>query len=59
MIFDRFTKPADVMAHEFTHGVTQFTAALVYQDQSGALNESISDVFAAITKQFVAGQTRR
>ena len=27
VIFDRFTKPADVMAHEFTHGVTQFTAA--------------------------------
>ena len=56
VIFERFTKPADVMAHEFTHGVTQFTAALAYQDQSGALNESISDVFAAITTQFVAGQ---
>ena len=56
VIFERFTKPADVMAHEFTHGVIQFTAALAYQDQSGALNESISDVFAAITTQFVAGQ---
>ena len=59
VIFDRFTKPTDVMAHEFTHGVTQFTAGLAYQDQSGALNESISDVFAAMAKQFVAGQTRR
>ena len=56
VIFERFTKPADVMAHEFTHGVIQFTAALAYQDQSGALNESISDVFAAITTQLVAGQ---
>ena len=28
VVFDRFTKPIDVMAHEFTHGVTQFTAAL-------------------------------
>ena len=34
-IFDRFTKPMDVMAHEFTHGVIQFTAGLVYQGQSG------------------------
>ena len=47
VVFDRFTKPADVMSHEFTHGVTQFTAGLIYQDQSGALNESVSDVFAA------------
>ena len=46
------------MAHEFTHGVTQFTAGLIYQDQSGALNESVSDVFAAMTKQS-SGQTRR
>ncbi|MGA9118325.1 MAG: M4 family metallopeptidase [Bacteroidota bacterium] len=38
----------DVAAHEMTHGVTQHTANLVYQDQSGALNESMSDVFAAV-----------
>ena len=57
VIFDRFTKPPDVMAHEFTHGVTQFTAGLVYQDQSGALNESVSDVFAAISKQFSRSET--
>jgi len=50
-VFERFTKPMDVMAHEFTHGVTQFSAGLVYQGQSGALNESMSDVFAALTKQ--------
>jgi hypothetical protein len=56
-IFERFTKPMDVMAHEFTHGVTQFTVGLAYQDQPGALNESISDVFASMAKQRVAGQT--
>ena len=56
-VFDRFTKPLDVTAHEFTHGVTQFTAGLTYQGQSGALNESVSDVFASITQQRALGQT--
>ena len=57
VIFDRFTKPMDVMAHEFTHGVTQFSAGLAYVDQSGALNESVSDVFAAMAKQLSRSQT--
>ncbi|MFZ3578366.1 M4 family metallopeptidase [Virgibacillus sp. DJP39] len=35
----------DVVAHELTHAVTDTTAGLVYQSQSGALNESFSDVF--------------
>jgi Thermolysin metallopeptidase, alpha-helical domain/Thermolysin metallopeptidase, catalytic domain len=56
-IFERFTKPMDVLAHEFTHGVTQFTIGLAYQDQPGALNESISDVFAAMAKQRLLGQS--
>ncbi|GAB2585618.1 hypothetical protein GCM10009593_25950 [Microlunatus antarcticus] len=56
-VFDRFTKPLDVTVHEFTHGVTQFTAGLTYQGQSGALNESVSDVFAAIAKQRALGQS--
>ncbi len=56
-IFERFTKPMDVMAHEFTHGVTQFTVGLAYQDQPGALNESISDVFASMAKQRMLDQT--
>ncbi len=55
-VFLRFTAPADVMAHEFTHGVTQFSAGLTYQGQPGALNESVSDVFAAMTKQRTLGQ---
>ncbi len=57
VIFERFTKPPDVMAHEFTHGVTQFSAGLTYQGQSGALNESVSDAFAAMSTQWTAGQT--
>lgn len=38
----------DVVGHEFTHGVTDSTSQLVYEGQSGALNESYSDVFAAM-----------
>lgn len=37
----------DVVGHEFTHGVTDFTADLRYRDESGALNESFSDIFGA------------
>lgn len=35
----------DVVGHELTHGVTQFTADLVYLNQSGAMNEAVSDYF--------------
>jgi bacillolysin len=35
----------DVVGHELTHGVTQYTSGLVYYAQSGAINESFSDVF--------------
>ncbi|HLP17272.1 MAG TPA: M4 family metallopeptidase, partial [Bacteroidota bacterium] len=38
----------DVAAHEMTHGVTQFSANLEYQGQSGALNESMSDAFGTL-----------
>jgi Zn-dependent metalloprotease len=56
-LFDRFTKCIDVVGHELTHGVTQFTAGLEYQDQPGALNESMSDVFGTLLKQYVLKQT--
>lgn len=49
-VFRRFTRAVDVLAHEFTHAVTEHTAGLVYQGQSGALNESVSDVFAICLK---------
>src|SRR6476620_492017 len=56
-VFDRFTKPVDVLGHELSHAVTQFSANLTYQGQSGALNESISDVFGSCLKQRLLGQT--
>ncbi|HYI57524.1 MAG TPA: protealysin inhibitor emfourin [Microlunatus sp.] len=56
-IFERFTKPADVLAHEFSHGVVQYTSAFSYSGQPGALNESIADVFASMSIQHAAGQT--
>ena len=56
-IFQQFTGALDVIAHELTHGVTQFTAQLPYQDQQGALNESFSDVFGSMVKQWALGQT--
>ncbi|SIO35770.1 Thermolysin metallopeptidase, catalytic domain [Singulisphaera sp. GP187] len=57
VIFTGFTKAIDVIGHELTHGVTQFTADLEYHDQSGALNESMSDVFGSLVKQYSKKQT--
>ncbi|WP_341531916.1 M4 family metallopeptidase (plasmid) [Nostoc sp. UHCC 0302] len=57
IIFTDFTKSLDVIAHELTHGVTEFTANLEYHTQSGALNESISDVFGSLVKQWSLRQT--
>jgi Zn-dependent metalloprotease len=56
-IFQRFTKCLDVIGHELTHGVTQYEAGLNYQDQPGALNESMSDVFGCLVKQWSLKQT--
>jgi len=56
-LFNRFTASLDVIGHELTHGVTQFTAALGYTGQNGALNEHISDAFGIMVKQFKLGQT--
>lgn len=44
--------PDDVIGHELAHGVTQFTAGLIYQNQSGQLNESFSDVFGEMVDLF-------
>jgi len=57
VIFTDFTKSLDVIAHELTHGVTENTAGLEYHQQSGALNESISDVFGSVVKQWSLKQT--
>jgi Zn-dependent metalloprotease len=50
------TAGVDVIGHELTHGVTQHEANLVYSGQSGALNESVSDVFGIQVKQRALGQ---
>jgi Zn-dependent metalloprotease len=42
----------DVVAHEMTHGVTDRTARLEYRLQSGAMNESYSDIFGIIVNNF-------
>lgn len=55
-IFNRFTLSLDVVAHELAHGIIESEAALLYQGQSGALNESISDVFGVLVRQFKLGQ---
>lgn len=52
-----FTGSLDVIGHELTHGVTEHTANLNYQYQSGALNESVSDVFGETIAQYVRKQT--
>lgn len=50
-IFTRFTASLSVIGHELAHGVTEHASGLVYRDQSGALNESVSDVFGALVEQ--------
>ncbi len=48
MVFgEGYAEPLDVTAHEVTHALTEMTAGLEYEGQSGALNESISDIFAS------------
>lgn len=47
----------DVGAHEMSHGLTSNTASLVYQGESGALNESFSDIFGACVESFAKGPT--
>lgn len=47
----------DIAGHEMTHGVTERTAGLVYSGESGALNESMSDVFGALVERFVNGES--
>ncbi|NXY99247.1 M4 family metallopeptidase [Streptomyces sp. BR123] len=57
IVFNDFTIAVDIPAHEMVHGVTQYTADLVYEYQSGALNESVSDVFGSLVKQYARRQT--
>ena len=51
--FDILTS-LDVVAHEIGHGITQYSANLVYSGESGALNESFSDIWAVCVQNYAA-----
>jgi thermolysin len=56
---DAYTTPfvsTDIVAHEFTHGVTEYAAGLVYSNESGAANESFSDIFGTAVEFYVGIQ---
>src|SRR5690606_33927753 len=42
----------DIAAHEIAHGLTTFSANLIYQSEPGALNESFSDIFGAAVEAY-------
>ncbi len=46
----------DVIGHELTHGVTEHTSGLIYQNQSGALNESFSDMMGNTIEYYADGK---
>ena len=56
-IFIDFTNSNDVIGHELTHGVTQHTLQLAYSGDAGGLNESMSDCFGSMFRQWEANQT--
>ncbi|GGJ90260.1 metalloprotease [Pseudomonas matsuisoli] len=53
-IFNRFTIAIDIVGHELAHGVIEHETSLAYKGQSGALNESLADVFGTLVKQYHA-----
>lgn len=55
-LFTDFTGGNDVIGHELTHGVTQHTLQLAYSGDAGGLNESMSDCFGSMFRQWEAGQ---
>jgi bacillolysin len=54
--FDYFAGSLDVVAHELTHGVTDFSSQLEYRDEPGALNEAFSDIMAVAIEFYHLGQ---
>ena len=46
----------DIVGHEMMHGVNEYTARLFYMGEAGALSESWSDVFGAMTERYVRGE---
>ncbi len=56
-LFNRFTIALDVIGHELAHGVTEDEGPLYYFFQAGALNESLSDIFGSLVRQYKLKQT--
>ena len=56
VVFVDFTLGNDVIGHELTHGVTQHSAGFAYANEPGGLNESMSDVFGSMFRQWQANQ---
>ncbi|WP_166863972.1 M4 family metallopeptidase [Salinibacterium sp. ZJ70] len=56
-VFAGFAGSLSIIGHELAHGVIQHTAGLEYLGQSGALNESIADVFGALVEQRARGES--
>jgi bacillolysin len=54
--FTYFAGALDVIGHEMTHGVTQYSSNLDYQDEPGALNEAFSDIMGASIEYFFQPQ---
>jgi uncharacterized protein (TIGR03382 family) len=52
-LFKALSLSVDVVGHEFTHGVTEKTSTLTYENQSGALNEAVSDIFGAFIEHSI------
>jgi len=55
MVFCDGAVTDDIVGHELAHGVTQYTANLIYQNQPGQLNESFSDVFGELIDLYNGG----
>lgn len=51
-VFKPLSGALDVVAHELTHAVTEYTCDLVYQNESGAINEALSDIIGTRVEFF-------
>ncbi|MBX3230736.1 MAG: peptidase M4 family protein [Labilithrix sp.] len=58
-LFRALSVSLDVVGHEFTHGVIEKTSNLIYKNQSGALNEAVSDIFGAFIEHTVAPDAQK
>lgn len=56
-LFNNFASSEDFIGHELTHGVTEASTHMGYEDEYGALNESLSDVLGVTFKHWLRGWT--